>query len=288
MRKLGITLVLSFLAAPGAAAPPAELVEASGRIKAASDLTLRDAGGKLVKPLEIGGDARGALFFFVLHDCPKANALAPEIARLAAAARERGVRPFVVYAEPDLELPAAASHAREFAYGCPALLDWNLSLARAVGASASPEAAIVLADRTVAYRGAVDDRTSPDGVSRPSPSRQYVREAVEALAAGKPVAEPLTRAIGCHLPDPPPDHGFEALLPPPPRKVDDAPLPEKVTFSEHIAPILYQSCVVRHRPGEVGPLSLVIYDEAKKRALQIAEVSARRRMPPWPLEPDMP
>jgi hypothetical protein len=58
------------------------------------------------------------------------------------------------------------------------------------------------------------------------------------------------------------------------------------TFSHDVAPILYKQCVSCHRPGGVGPFSLVTYQEAAKRAGLIATVTTKRYMPPWlPWEP---
>jgi mono/diheme cytochrome c family protein len=58
-------------------------------------------------------------------------------------------------------------------------------------------------------------------------------------------------------------------------------LPENVTFTEHIAPILFDNCARCHRPGEAAPFSLLNFQDAKKRGKQIAEVTAKRFMPPW-------
>lgn len=58
-----------------------------------------------------------------------------------------------------------------------------------------------------------------------------------------------------------------------------------ITFTKHIAPIVFERCSVCHRPGGVGPFSLLRYDDVRRRARQIAEVTARRIMPPWPPEP---
>lgn len=58
-------------------------------------------------------------------------------------------------------------------------------------------------------------------------------------------------------------------------------LPENVTFTEHVAPILFQNCTRCHRPGEAAPFSLLNFQDAKKRGKQIAEVTAKRFMPPW-------
>ena len=54
-----------------------------------------------------------------------------------------------------------------------------------------------------------------------------------------------------------------------------------VTFHKHIAPILLEYCAPCHRPGESGPFPLLTYEDARKRAGQIATVTRRRYMPPW-------
>src|SRR6266496_2451343 len=59
------------------------------------------------------------------------------------------------------------------------------------------------------------------------------------------------------------------------------PAADKVTFSETIAPILYENCVTCHRPGEAAPFSLISYEDAKKRGPLIATVTKSRYMPPW-------
>jgi Tfp pilus assembly protein PilF len=59
-----------------------------------------------------------------------------------------------------------------------------------------------------------------------------------------------------------------------------APQPT-VTFTRDVAPIVRSRCVGCHRPGEVGPFSLITYDDVKRRATQIASVTGSRLMPPW-------
>src|ERR1041385_6364379 len=54
-----------------------------------------------------------------------------------------------------------------------------------------------------------------------------------------------------------------------------------ITFSEAIAPIVYDNCVTCHRPGEAAPFSLTSYDEVRKRGAMIAKVTKARFMPPW-------
>src|ERR1700694_4595101 len=56
---------------------------------------------------------------------------------------------------------------------------------------------------------------------------------------------------------------------------------QQVTFNRDIAPILYRSCALCHRPGEAAPFSLLIYADAKQHARQTAAVTRSRFMPPW-------
>jgi tetratricopeptide (TPR) repeat protein len=53
------------------------------------------------------------------------------------------------------------------------------------------------------------------------------------------------------------------------------------TFARDIAPIVWARCASCHRPGEIGPFSLITYDDVRRHAAQIAAVTARRIMPPW-------
>ena len=54
-----------------------------------------------------------------------------------------------------------------------------------------------------------------------------------------------------------------------------------LNFSEHIAPIVFDNCVTCHRAGGSAPFDLSSYAEVRKRARQIARVTAEHFMPPW-------
>jgi Tfp pilus assembly protein PilF len=55
----------------------------------------------------------------------------------------------------------------------------------------------------------------------------------------------------------------------------------RLTFTKDIAPIIWNRCASCHRPGEIGPFNLITYDDVRRHATQIADVTARRIMPPW-------
>ena len=57
-----------------------------------------------------------------------------------------------------------------------------------------------------------------------------------------------------------------------------------ITWSEHIAPIIYKNCTPCHRPGESGPFNLLSYLDAVKKAKLIKFVTQTRYMPPWPAD----
>ena len=56
---------------------------------------------------------------------------------------------------------------------------------------------------------------------------------------------------------------------------------EPVTYTKDIAPILNESCVTCHRPGQVGPMSLLSYKEVRPWAKSIKKAVASGDMPPW-------
>ncbi len=62
---------------------------------------------------------------------------------------------------------------------------------------------------------------------------------------------------------------------------------QDVTYAEHVAPILNENCVTCHRPGEVAPMSLLTYEDARKWARSIGEEVSERRMPPWHAAPGL-
>src|SRR5437870_2992154 len=55
----------------------------------------------------------------------------------------------------------------------------------------------------------------------------------------------------------------------------------RVTFTKDVAPLVYRHCASCHRPGEAAPFSLLTYDNVRRRAHQIEEVTRSRYMPPW-------
>ena len=57
------------------------------------------------------------------------------------------------------------------------------------------------------------------------------------------------------------------------------------TFSKDVAPIFYKNCTVCHRPGEIGPFSMLTYAETRPWVKAIATQVTNGTMPPWHADP---
>src|SRR6267142_1786035 len=55
----------------------------------------------------------------------------------------------------------------------------------------------------------------------------------------------------------------------------------QVTFTKDVAPILQKSCQGCHRPGQIAPMSLLTYEEARPWARDIQAKVESRQMPRW-------
>lgn len=60
---------------------------------------------------------------------------------------------------------------------------------------------------------------------------------------------------------------------------------QSVTFSKHIAPILFKNCSPCHRPGSAGTFDLLTFEQVRQKALTIEAVIKSGLMPPWPADP---
>ena len=57
------------------------------------------------------------------------------------------------------------------------------------------------------------------------------------------------------------------------------------TFSKDVLPILQRNCQICHRPGQIGPMSLLTYQEARPWAKAIKAAVSSKKMPPWSADP---
>jgi len=142
---------------------------------------------------------RATVLVFVAHDCPICNSYAPEIVRLAAKYRSRGVSFDLVYAESGFTDTKAAAHEKAYSYNLPAFTSEWRTLVRATGVTATPEAVALAPDGTILYRGRINDQYADLGVRRYRSTSADLAAALDDVLSGKPVRTARTKAIGCFV-----------------------------------------------------------------------------------------
>jgi len=158
-----------------------------------------DLAGRKADPLsETNGVA--TVLIFVSNDCPISNRYAPEIRRLEAAFGPRGVRFWMVHADPRETAAEITEHDRQFDLRIPALRDTDHFLMRLSHAEVTPTAAIFTPGRKLVYHGRIDDRVTDLQRERPEPTQRDLAEALEAVLSGKTVPTLETPAFGCFIP----------------------------------------------------------------------------------------
>jgi hypothetical protein len=144
-------------------------------------------------------DCTAVVLLFVGYDCPISNSYTKEIVRLCKEFMPKKVAFCVVYADSDISKEDARKHAKEYGFTCPAILDPKMTLALKVGATVKPETAVLSPKGEVLYLGRIDNRYVDFGKRREHVTSQELRDALEAVLAGKSVATPRCKAIGCDI-----------------------------------------------------------------------------------------
>ncbi len=168
----------------------------------AARLVATDANGKQVLLLQ-DKTSKATVLLFVTNDCPITNAYAPEIKRIVDAYSPRKVAFYLVYADPELKAATVRQHVREYRLPCPALLDPTHTLVHFTQATVTPEAVILAPDGKRLYRGRIDNRYIDFGKARFAATTHDLREALDAVLQGRPAPHPITKAVGCFIPDAP-------------------------------------------------------------------------------------
>ena len=260
--RLGMALLAAWL--PATAAPPERPVKVGDAI---ANLAFKDIR-TLPRSLDDFPNSKVIVLVFTSTDCPLVRRYLPALKRLEKEYRPRGVQFLAVNVGADDSIAGMAAFALRHEVEFPFVKDFDASCADALGVKRTPEVAVLDKDRRLRYRGRIDDQYRLGG-ARPTPSRRYLKEALDALLAGRAVAVKETPVDGC------------------PITRRELPAPKNpVTFADHVAPLLKKHCVECHRPGTAAPFALLTYRQAAARTDAIAEVVREQRMPPWYASPE--
>ena len=122
----------------------------------------------------------------------------------------------------------------------------------------------------VVYRGRIDDTYAPTASVATRPTTRDLRDALDALLAGK------TRGAG---------RPARLRLPPADGRAGRRARGRRSRSRSTSPRSSGTHCGECHRPGEVGPFSLLTYADAAKRADFLRDVVEAGRMPPWKAGP---
>jgi thiol-disulfide isomerase/thioredoxin len=216
----------------------------------------------LPRTLEDFGAKKAFVLVLVNTSCPVAQRYLPTLQAMEKEYRGKDVQFVAVNSAEEDTLIAMATHAVKFEVEFPVVKDFDASVARAVGATRTPEAVVLDGEKRLVYRGRIDDQFRLRGVRKDATTHE-LKDAIDAVLAGKKVETPETEVDGC------------AITFPKPLK------PREVTFAEHVAPILAKHCWDCHKEGGSAPFALITHKQAASRADTILEVITDQRMPPW-------
>lgn len=190
LRTLTIALLLTLYAVASAATP---------NDGPNAPWALTDLAGQTHEPFD-EPTTRAIALVFITPDCPIANYYQPTLRKLGDEFAECGVPLFMIHSDPDVTADAAQRHVAKFKIAAPVILDRDQSIARRVDAKITPEAIIVDRDGEILYRGRIDNFYEALGRKRRAATEHDFRDALVAVAEGRPVANPVTKALGCHIP----------------------------------------------------------------------------------------
>jgi peroxiredoxin len=182
----GLSLLCLCLSSPSvrAAAPPV--------------FSFSDTKGQIHTAAEWNGK-HAIVLLFLSTDCPLSNNYVPELNRINAAYASRGIAFYAIQGDASVAVDEVRKHAQEFGYTFPYLFDPQESLATFTGATTTPEAAVLSSAGDLLYLGRIDNRLADFGKQRTQITEFDLKDALDAILAGKSVPHPRTKALGCAI-----------------------------------------------------------------------------------------
>ena len=167
-----------------------------------STIKMKNAVDGKVKSVSIADvtGKNGTLVVFTCDHCPFARGWEGRIVELGNTYVKKGIGVILINANDPSEheedgFAGMQARAKSANMQIPYVIDETSNVARAFGATVTPE--VFLFDRhgKLAYHGAVDDnRKEPEKVQN-----HYLKEALDAVVSGKPPALPETKSLGCSI-----------------------------------------------------------------------------------------
>lgn len=161
--------------------------------------TLPGTDGETYRP-EGFTDARILGVIFWCNHCPYVRAWEDRVIQIQRDYAGRGVRFMLISSNdplkyPDDSIEQMRRRAKDKAYPFPYLFDESQEVARAYGATRTPEIFLFDEQRVLRYHGAPDDNFDDPAAVR----HHYLREALDALLRSATPPDAETRPVGCTI-----------------------------------------------------------------------------------------
>ena len=140
-------------------------------------------------------DAKAIVILFMSNECPVAQAYEERVSKLATDFAKQKVAVLAINPNKDETLGAMKRHAKQRKLAYAYLRDESQKVARSFGALRTPEVFLIDEKGKIVYMGAIDNDVKLNG----KPTRDYLRNAIISLLAGKEIREDSTRAMGCTI-----------------------------------------------------------------------------------------
>lgn len=164
-----------------------------------ADIKMMDVSGKEVSLADSKGE-NGLLVIFSCNTCPYVKLSESRIKELGTVTKQNKVGMIVINSneaqrsEED-SFDAMKNYAKAQGYTFSYVLDKNSAVANAFGATRTPHCFLFDKAGKLAYRGAIDDN-----IKDPNDAKEhYLKDAVIAVATGKPVKTSSTKSVGCTI-----------------------------------------------------------------------------------------
>ena len=158
-----------------------------------ADFKLPDVDGKEHSLSSLKGK-NGTVLIFVSVQCPVSNAYNERMEKLAQDYKARGINLIGVNANSTESASEAKAHASSNNLTFLILKDKDNKLADRLGAERTPEAYVLDAGNKIVYRGRIDNARNASSVSA-----SELRDAMDAMLAGKPIVKSSVPAFGCSI-----------------------------------------------------------------------------------------
>ncbi len=229
------------------------------------DFALQDTDGKLHQ-FSRKINSRFVVLYSYCIGCPIARKNLPELRALKTQFKKKDVDFYFIDSAAQDTREALKEEIEKYKLPFPVLIDETQEITRQLKINRTAEVLVVdMKNFKIMYRGPVDDKQGYS-TEKASASKEYLKNALQALLKNKKVKNPYVKSLGCAL---------------------SIRVRHDVTYYKNIAPILEMKCATCHVARATPPSNFFTYGGAKNWSTMIKEVIQTEQMPPWEADPEL-